>query len=75
MPGVLNEYAKSNPGTCTCSVCQDDILALTLNELSPHYTTSLAGEIFTEVSLALIEGKAQIESVITDTIRKVSNNP
>ncbi|MFA5384252.1 MAG: late competence development ComFB family protein [Eubacteriales bacterium] len=75
MPGVLNEYAKSNPGTCTCSICQDDILALTLNELPPHYAASLAGEIFTEVGLEQIGGKAQIVSVIINTIKRVSDKP
>ncbi len=75
MPGVLNEYLKNNPGVCTCSICQEDILALTLNELPPHYAVSLAGEIFTEVSLELIGGKAQIVSVITKNIKRVSNNP
>ncbi|HAU32404.1 MAG TPA: competence protein ComFB [Desulfotomaculum sp.] len=75
MPGVLKEYLKSNPGTCTCSICQDDILALTLNELPPHYAASLAGEIFTEVSLDLIGGKAQIITVITRTIKQVSEKP
>lgn len=75
MPSVLKEYLKNNPGTCTCSICQDDILALTLNELPPHYAASLAGEIFTEVGLELIGGKAQIVTVITRTMKKVSEKP
>ncbi len=75
LPGILKEYLKSSPGTCTCDICQEDIIAMTLNELPPHYAVSLAGEIFTDVGLELIGGKAQIVSVITKNIKKVSDKP
>ena len=36
---VLNEYKKKDP-ICECSRCEDDIVAMVLNELPPRYFLS-----------------------------------
>lgn len=75
LPEVLKEYIKNNPETCTCPRCQEDILALTLNQLPPHYVATDEGTIFTQVSFDQIGGKAQVVAAITRAIQQVAANP
>ncbi|WP_027717288.1 late competence development ComFB family protein [Desulfovirgula thermocuniculi] len=75
LPEVLKEYIKNHPGTCTCQRCQEDILALTLNQLPPHYVATDEGTIFTQVSFDQIGGKAQVIAAITRSIQQVAANP
>lgn len=74
LPDILREYVKSHPETCTCHRCQEDILALALNQLPPHYVASDQGTIYTEVSFEQIGGKAQVVVAITNAIKKVAAN-
>ncbi|SHI71967.1 late competence development ComFB family protein [Desulfofundulus thermosubterraneus] len=75
LPEVLKEYAKNNPGTCTCIRCQEDIMALALNQLPPHYVVSDEGTIYTKVNFDQIGGKAQVIAAITNAIKQVAANP
>lgn len=75
LPGVLKDYLKTHPRTCNCDLCQEDILALSLNQLPPHYVASEQGAIFPEVSFDQIGGKAQVIAAITRAINQVSENP
>lgn len=75
LPEVLKDYLKTHPQTCTCDLCQDDIMALALNQLPPHYVASEEGTIFTSVSFEQIGGKAQVVAAITWAIAQVAQNP
>jgi len=75
LPEVLKDYVKNHPETCTCQKCQEDILALTLNQLPPHYVATDEGTIFTKVSFDQIGGKAQVVAAITNAIKRVAENP
>ncbi|WP_027357413.1 late competence development ComFB family protein [Desulfofundulus thermocisternus] len=75
LPEILKEYTKNNPHTCTCIYCQEDIMALALNQLPPHYVVSDEGTILTRVSFEQIGGKAQIIAAITSAIKQVAANP
>ncbi|MEW6423740.1 MAG: late competence development ComFB family protein [Bacillota bacterium] len=72
---VLKDYLKTHPQTCTCDSCRDDIMALALNQLPPHYVASEQGTIFTSVSFEQIGGKAQVVAAITQAIKQVAKNP
>ncbi|MBE3589019.1 MAG: late competence development ComFB family protein [Thermoanaerobacteraceae bacterium] len=75
LPDVLKEYTRNNPGVCTCARCQEDILALSLNQLPPHYVATDEGTIFTKVGFDQIGGKAQVVAAITNAIKRVAANP
>lgn len=75
LPDVLKDYLLKNPQICTCDICRDDIMALALNQLPPHYVASEEGTIFTKVSFDQIGGKAQVVAAITRAIEQVSSKP
>lgn len=75
LPEVWKDYLKTNPQTCTCDLCRDDIMALALNQLPPHYVASEEGTIFTSVSFERIGGKAQVVAAITRAIAQVAQKP
>lgn len=75
LPDVLQEYLQTHPDTCTCQRCREDILALTLNQLPPHYVASDEGTIYTKVSFDQIGGKAQVVAAVTNAIKQVSAHP
>lgn len=75
LPEVLKDYLKTRPRTCTCDRCKDDITALALNQLPPHYVASEEGAIFTSVSFEQIGGKAQVVAAITGAIEQVTKKP
>ena len=75
LPEVLKDYLKIHPQTCTCELCRDDITALALNQLPPHYVVSEEGAIFTSVGFEQIGGKAQVVAAITRAINQVAKKP
>ncbi len=75
LPDIIRDYLKTHPHICTCDLCKDDIMALALNQLPPHYVVSDRGTIFTQVSFDQIGGKAQVVAAITRAIEQVSNKP
>ncbi|MFZ5634161.1 MAG: late competence development ComFB family protein [Bacillota bacterium] len=73
--GLLKDYLKKNPGTCTCEKCREDMKALALNSIPPHYVATDKGTIIKQVSFDLIGGKAQMASAILTAIKTVGANP
>ncbi len=73
--GLFKEYLKKSPGTCTCERCQEDMKALALNSIPPHYVATDKGTILKQVSFDLIGGKAQVTSAILTAIQTVGSNP
>lgn len=65
---VLNKYQESKPKICTCKRCKQDIMAITLNNLPPHYVVTEAGKVMKQVSLEQIGGKAQVIAQIMNAI-------
>lgn len=41
MKELLDRYMDQLHMACTCQVCQNDVLALSLNKVSPSYVTDL----------------------------------
>ena len=75
LPEVLKDYRKTNPQMCACDLCREDIMALALNQLPPHYVVSEEGAIFTSVSFEQIGGKAQVVAAITRAAALVAKKP
>lgn len=73
--GLLKDYLKKNADTCTCEMCREDMKALALNNIPPHYVSTDKGAIFKQVSFDLIGGKAQVTSAIITAIKTVGSNP
>ncbi len=73
--GLLKDYLKSNPGTCVCEQCKEDMKALALNKIPPHYVSTDKGTILKNVSFNLVGGKAQIASALILSIQTVGLNP
>lgn len=73
--GLLNDYKKKDPKICTCEKCRDDMKALALNSIPPHYAVTTKGIILTQVNFELIGGKAQVTSALLNAIRAVGANP
>lgn len=45
---------------CTCTTCKDDILAIALNCLPPHYSSRYVGETYTKAQLFTEQIKVDI---------------
>lgn len=48
---LLPEVYKVKKGLCSCSQCQEDVLALALRALPPKYVSREVGEVFTRLEL------------------------
>jgi len=72
---VLNNYSKKKPGICKCQRCQDDIMAIALNNLPAKYVVSEEGRIYTKTIYDQIGGKAQVIAAIISAIQVVAAKP
>jgi len=71
LPMVLNDIE----GICKCEDCIDDIAALTLNRLTPHYIKTDKGEIYSKLDEMQTQFKVDVIAAIMESIRIVSDNP
>lgn len=74
-PEVLESYKKRELSICTCQRCLDDIVALALNYLPPHYVATEKGAIITKVDFQKIGGRTEVFTQIYHAVKKVSENP
>lgn len=74
-PEVIDSYRKRQLPVCTCQRCLDDIVALALNYLPPHYVATEKGEIITNVDFQKIGGRAEVFIQICHAIKRVSEFP
>jgi competence protein ComFB len=75
---VQREYGalrETFPKFCGCDTCRGDVLVFALNRLAPHYVSTRAGEILTELSLHSDQERAKLSVVLIDGIRKVALAP
>ena len=63
------------PAFCGCDTCKGDVLVFALNRLAPHYVSTRAGEILTELSLQTDQERARLSVVLLEGIRKVGLAP
>ena len=60
---------------CGCDTCRGDVLVYALNRLSPHYVSTRAGEILTELTLASDQEQAKLTVILIEGLRKVAQAP
>lgn len=60
---------------CKCKMCRDDIIALSLNKLSPKYVATKEGELYGRAVEYTNEKNVEIISQLIHAIKTVSKNP
>jgi competence protein ComFB len=75
---VQREYERLRgqfPAFCGCDTCRGDVLVYALNRLSPHYVSTRAGEILTELSLQSDQERAKLSVILLEGLRIVGLSP
>ncbi|MFT9493641.1 late competence development ComFB family protein [Anaerosolibacter sp.] len=72
---VLPSILKVFPDTCKCQQCLDDIRAIALNHLKPHYVVTEKGEIYSRINEMNIQFETDVMKALIDAIAIVSKNP
>jgi len=68
---VLDQYQN----ICKCEICRNDIKAIALNKLKPHYVSTPKGDLYTKVDEMYIQFEADVIRVLVDAIEIVGKNP
>lgn len=71
---ALDEQIDSLGLECTCEKCRNDILALALNELPPHYVVKEEGNLFIKAKFLENQNRTNILCAITKAAEIVKNN-
>ena len=72
LPIVLKDY----PDICQCEKCLEDVKAMTLNKLTPHYSVTDKGSMFLKLGEELeVQFKTDVMMQIIKSIEIVSKNP
>jgi len=72
---ALQVYLRDNIISCSCELCQADIMALALNQLPPRYYVSLRGEIMTQWESHALPDQARILTHVVRAAQQVSATP
>lgn len=70
-PGLL----PSVPEAHDCPVCREDVYVYALNRVSPHYVTTLTGEVLSKLEMQADQGRADIAIAIMEGLRAVAAAP
>lgn len=71
----LPEILKNVKGICKCEDCMDDIAALALNKLKPHYVKTQKGEVYSKLDEMQLQFKIDVVTAIMESIQQVAKNP
>lgn len=66
---------KDMDGVCKCEDCMNDIAALALNKLKPHYISSEKGEIYSRLEEMYTQFRVDVIAAIMESAQQVSKNP
>jgi competence protein ComFB len=74
---IHRELMKKHPEFCTCERCEDDVMALALNQTKPRYVSENAsmGSIVTGVHLSYDQLRAELTVLVFDAMRRVAKSP
>lgn len=72
---ILPRVIKNDEHFNTCAKCQADIKALALNHLTPHYVSTLEGEVYTKVSEMYVQFEADVLQELIKAMMIVRENP
>lgn len=68
-------YVKTRSLKCDCEKCQLDIVLLTLNHVTPHYTSSQTGEAYIKASYMNSQLQSDVLREITQAVKVIEENP
>ncbi|MTI70105.1 MAG: competence protein ComFB [Firmicutes bacterium] len=71
LPKVLEEYDD----ICTCEKCKDDIKAIALNKLKPHYVVTKEGESYAKINDMSLQFKTDVMQALMEAANIVKENP
>jgi competence protein ComFB len=74
---IHRELMKKHPEFCTCGRCEDDVMALALNQTKPRYVSenSSMGTVITGVHLSYDQLRAELTVLVFDAMRRVAKSP
>ena len=74
---IHRELMKKHPEFCTCERCEDDVMALALNQTKPRYVSenSSMGSVVTGVHLSYDQLRAELTVLVFDAMRRVAKSP
>ena len=72
---AMTEYLRNEKEICTCDQCVSDMAAMALNNLKPHYATTIRGAAFLESEQKNLEFVVKVVSAIKGAAEKVKQNP
>lgn len=71
----LDELLAKDETCCKCQQCREDIIAYTLNQLSPHYVSTDQGQLFSKAKMLSINYEVEITTALAKSMKLVSENP
>ena len=74
---IYRELRLKHPEFCSCPRCEDDVLALALNQTTPRYVSENAtlGNVVTGVHLSYDQLRAELTVLVFDAMRRVAGSP
>jgi len=72
---VMGNIKKELSLKCGCERCLNDIRAIALNKLTPHYVVTSEGEVYAKVNQLFIQFEADIIKEIAHAARIVGESP
>ena len=62
-------------GGCTCDACKSDVVAYTLNHLTPHYVATRQGRLMVKLQSYEMQSRADVIAAISEAALMVSKSP
>ena len=74
---VANVFDQMLPhcSVCQCKICRNDILAFALNHLTPKYIVTEKGDVYSRIYEFTTQFEIDVQVVLTEAIKVVSDNP
>lgn len=64
-----------NKQGCKCEQCKIDVMTLALNNLKPHYVSTVKGDVFGKMDLRKQNSEVEVIKVIVSAMEKITENP
>ncbi|MDR4433194.1 late competence development ComFB family protein [Bacillus tequilensis] len=75
MKELLDRYMDQLHMTCTCEVCKNDVLALSLNKVRPSYVTDLKKIAYSKAEMVDKQKNTAMLVILAESAAVVSENP
>ncbi len=72
---VHAKLTEQQPEFCACEQCQDDVVAMVMNQIRPRYTTTGLGYAVEAADLDTDQVRAQLSVLVFDAMHRVAEQP